>query len=536
MEQFRDRVKEVANIVAAVREGATASMINGKQCGTLASLYDRIDDYLKKLVEMDAANDVRLLPLLDEIIRVLERGKVLVLQYGSAQWFELAVTRGDNREAFKEIHLLLETSMKTLRNHISQDLPVSSLWSFFWHISSAKQEMRAIAEEDHDKILETLQMFNENFPTAIAKLKGTGMEQFRDRMFNLPINMKIDLREVKCGKKIGGGAYGLVREACWLGCNFAVKIIRTKDINALKKEVEILAKLSHPHIVQLVGFSEGYPTSMILMELMDGDLRHLIKDRVKSTPQAPPFPPEVAMDIISQIAAGMAYLHKQGVFHGDLKASNVLVNNRGGRIEAKIADFGVSQTVQLTKCFDTSKHSDGDIASGTSVYSHLSFSGVVGTTGWRAPEVSHIQTKEGETSSVKPTYTGKADVFSFAMTCYEVLSGKLYSSDLPRQSVNELIRKGVRPELPEDINPRLSSLIQKCWQTEARKRPTFEKICFDLQEMKAMETKAQERQKFQEMKALETKAQESQKFQEIEALETKAQESQKSRCIRCIIC
>jgi serine/threonine protein kinase len=120
------------------------------------------------------------------------------------------------------------------------------------------------------------------------------------------------------------------------------------------------------------------------MELMDGDLRHLIKDRVKSTPQAPPFPPEVAIDIISQIAAGMAYLHKQGVFHGDLKASNVLVNHHGGHIEAKIADFGVSQTVQL-------KMYDGGIGSGSSVYSNPSFTGVVGTTGWRAPEVSHIQ-------------------------------------------------------------------------------------------------------------------------------------------------
>jgi tRNA A-37 threonylcarbamoyl transferase component Bud32 len=382
MEQFRDRVKEVAIIVTAVREGATASMINGKQCRSLASVYDRIDGYLKTLVEMDAANDVRLLPLLDETIRVLERGKVLVLQYGSAQWFEMAVTRGDNREAFKEILLLLETNMKTLQNHISQGSPDSSVSNY---ISVAKQRMRAIAEDDHNKILETLQMFYENLPTAIAKLKGT------PQMYNLPINMQIDSEEVKCGKWIGKGAYGNVFEANWLGCNFAVKTISTKDIDALRKEVGILAELSHPHIVQLVGFSRGYTNSMILMELMDGDLRHLIKDRVKSTPQAPPFPPEVAIDIISQIAAGMAYLHKQGVFHGDLKASNVLVNHHGGHIEAKIADFGMSQTVQLTKRFDTSKLSDGDIASGSSVYSNSSFSGIVGTTGWRAPEVSDIQ-------------------------------------------------------------------------------------------------------------------------------------------------
>jgi len=152
---------------------------------------------------------------------------------------------------------------------------------------------------------------------------------------------------------------------------------------------------------------------------------------------------------------------------------------------------------------------------------------------------------------VKPTYTAKADVFSFAMTCYEVVSGKLpYSSDLPRQSVNELVREGVRPELPEDINTRLSRLIQKCWQTEATERPTFEEICFDLQKMKALETKAPKRPTFEEicfdlrqMKALETKAPERPTFEEIrfdlqemKALETKAQGRQKfqkrkkSRC------
>jgi len=296
----------------------------------------------------------------------------------SAQWFELAVTRGDNQEAFKEIHLLLEINIKTLRDRISQGSPGLYSGNLWRYISIAKESMRANAEHDHDKILETLQMFYKSLPTAIAKLKGT------PDMYNLPVNMHIDSQEVKCGKKIGKGAYGLVHEAYWLGCNFAVKIIRTTDIDVLRKEVGILAELSHPHIVQLVGFSRGCPTSMILMELMDADLCHLIKDRVKSTPQTPPFPPEVAIDIISQIAAGMAYLHKQGVFHGDLKASNVVVNHRGGHIEAKIAHFGVSQTVQLTRC-------DRGSGSGSSVYSNPSFTGVVGTTGWRAPEVSHIQ-------------------------------------------------------------------------------------------------------------------------------------------------
>ncbi|CAM6024746.1 unnamed protein product [Sphagnum balticum] len=410
MEQFGDRLKDVEIIVTAVLHGSRASMINVKQCQSLANVCTGIENHLKEWMlqmecRVDAENYVRLLPLLDEVVRVLERGKILVLQYGSAQWFELAVTRGDNQEAFREIHLLLETNMQVLYNHINELYGGILRDSKVTEILIAKEFMRANAEHDHDKILETLQMFQKNLPKAIAKLKGTS------DMDNLPVNMRIDAREVKCGEKIGKGAYGLVRKAHWLGCNFAAKIIRTSNIDALRKEVGILARLSHPHIVQLVGFSTDCATSMILMELMDSDLRHLIKYRVNwtpqtppfppevpidiiclnSTPQTPPFPPEVAIDIISQIAAGMAYLHKQGIFHGDLKASNVLVNHRGDYIEAKIADFGVSQTVQLTKCFDASKNTDRDMASGSSIYSNSSFSGIVGTTGWRAPEVSHIQ-------------------------------------------------------------------------------------------------------------------------------------------------
>jgi serine/threonine protein kinase len=131
----------------------------------------------------------------------------------------------------------------------------------------------------------------------------------------------------------------------------------------------------------------------------------------------------------------------------------------------------------------------------------------------------------------EPKYTGKADVFSFAMTCYEVISGKVpYSSDVPRQSINKLVREGMRPELPKDINTKLYSLIQKCWRTEATERPTFEYVCSELSEMKALETKAPERltetcSDLQEMKTLETIAPEKltetcSDLQEMKALET----------------
>jgi serine/threonine protein kinase len=99
--------------------------------------------------------------------------------------------------------------------------------------------------------------------------------------------------------------------------------------------------------------------SMILMEWMCGDLRTLIDKKCQDG--TPPFPQLVALDVISQIAVGMAYLHDRGVFHGDLKASNVLVSRDCGPIEVKISDFGVSQCLQLTRDCEACLHKHGDV-------------------------------------------------------------------------------------------------------------------------------------------------------------------------------
>ncbi|KAH9555392.1 hypothetical protein CY35_08G112100 [Sphagnum magellanicum] len=560
MEQFRDHVKEVENIVKAVGDGATASKINSHQCKRLASAYDEVSVVFKELVMLDNAIHVLLLPLLDEFIRVLERGKVLVLQYASAQWYELAVTRGNNQEAFNEIHLSLDTNIKALQKQISQSL--KDVQFPVWTHDTTSQAAMEDAKEDFNEMLETLQDLRKNLPMAIAKLKGTPSGD------ELPLNMRINSRKITLGKQIGEGAYGLVHEAYWLGCKIAVKIIETSEITALQQEVNNLAGLRHPNIVQLLGFSvvkakeeennkgkgkgedQGKNKgrkSMILMELMDEDLHHLIEDQCRSTPEVPPFREGVAIDIISQIAAGMAYLHHEGIFHGDLKASNVLVNHRGGHIDAKITDFGVSQKIQLDnrgdasssdgpsdsvlpsadhiKSFITNLHSDanrgelsvtirrtlsdtnlhstdakaimprnlsatslhhyGNSDATSTMYSGTSFSKMVGTTGWRAPEVYDMQTEDEEMSAVEPKYNGKADVYSFAITCCEVLTGKPpFSNDVRRSLIRELVWEGARPELPVDINTKLSSLIQECWETDPQKRPTFESICAKLQEIK----------------------------------------------------
>jgi serine/threonine protein kinase len=165
-----------------------------------------------------------------------------------------------------------------------------------------------------------------------------------------------------------------------------VKIVKSNNIHVLQKEVAILSKLRHPCIVLLVGFCVDDDRSMIVMERMDGDLRKLIEKQGKNSP----FPQHVAIGIISQIAIGMAYLQEKGIFHGDLKASNVLVTRHGAHIQVKITDFGVSQSMQFTskQCETSMSGYCHPNSSNFGMYSMSSFFGIVGTTGWRAPEVS----------------------------------------------------------------------------------------------------------------------------------------------------
>ncbi len=107
-------------------------------------------------------------------------------------------------------------------------------------------------------------------------------------------------------------------------------------------------------------------------------------------------------------------------------------------------------------------------------------------------QLCSLQTEDEEMSAVEPKYNGKADVYSFAITCCEVLTGKPpFDKDVKRGSISKLVRIGVRPKLPVEINTKLSSLIKECWETDPQKRPTFESICAKLQEIKVWETEAQ---------------------------------------------
>jgi len=146
-----------------------------------------------------------------------------------------------------------------------------------------------------------------------------------------------------------------------------------------------------------------------------------------------------------QIAEGVEVLHKHRLYHRDLKSTNVLVQpvemqalREDGYVRVKLADFG---STEARSCSST----EG-----------------VGATFWMAPE---IYSKSDGTL----VYGAKADAFSFAVACSEVLSATLPLVGITTKEHMMQVEKGRRPELRATLPPRLASLVRRCLDEEPTK-------------------------------------------------------------------
>ncbi|KAG0590301.1 hypothetical protein KC19_1G087900 [Ceratodon purpureus] len=307
----------------------------------------------------------------------------------------------------------------------------------------------------------------------------------------LPWTFRVDPDTLKFREYLDSGGAGMVGKYTWHGENVAVKNVRSPGLtrNKFEEEAAILATVQHPNVVRLIGcgFIDKKPgTGMLIMELMDHDLRTVIEARCQERlpTGSGPFTTLVAIDIIMQIAQAMKHLRDHKVLHRDLKAKNILVNintplnSRGEPTSSSNLHPDESTVLPHTQDNYVAKLADFGLAK-CRPHSSWVRTRMAGTTGWRAPEVFHVQDTE-----VTQDYKWPADVYSFGMTCYEILTGNLPFANSPNQSIHESVMAGKRPEgLDElDIPELLKDLVKKCWATDPEKRPTFDEIVKSLWE------------------------------------------------------
>ncbi len=349
-------------------------------------------------------------------------------------------------------------------------------------------ELSEAALRDFERLRERLNDMRDS-GTCMGELEGQIVENLLKLIPNVG-NKKstkfwhtIDPQELVNIKSIGKGTAGEVFEVRWLGQRFARKFIPGKMKIIFQRELASLVGLSHPNIVKVFGVSSNNQGNSIVMELMDADLRAYMEARMKFSKQVP-FGLAVALDILLQIAEGMEYLHKHQRVHMDLKSKNILVNSeqdqqmaKAGYLQAKVADFGLANAKPKNL---TSEE----------IYN-------VGSTQWMAPELIRLHNanaaeerldRDDKTTPVRNLDLYAADVYSYAITCYEILTGKLpFKAKLdPCELKFQIKFKNVRPHLPDSLPPYLVTLIKRSWNSDARKRPTFSHICTELRHLKAV--------------------------------------------------
>jgi serine/threonine protein kinase len=307
------------------------------------------------------------------------------------------------------------------------------------------------------------------YPLNLVGTDPANMEQTTIHL--LP---SIERENLRILRNLGAGSFGVVSEVEWLGQKVAEKIFPGVDSRSFRIEANILAGLRHPNIVQIFGVTTGGGHCSIVMEIMHRDLGAVIAalDRRTSASyhREQSFTLPVALDIMLQMAEAMQYLHRKKITHRDLKSANMLINPaqipeiaEAGYLDLKVADFGTSKRLNAT--------------------STSSQQTVTGTTAWRAPEVA---LKPEEDSRTKKYYPLKSDVYSYAITCSEILSGLTPFDGIPRGTLEEMVREGLRPSLPNSLPTSLSSLIECCWDGDVRKRPSFSTICTQLRHLKGI--------------------------------------------------
>ena len=264
--------------------------------------------------------------------------------------------------------------------------------------------------------------------------------------------MEKDLREVITAQDdpeeifeildlLGEGNYGSVYKALHKpsGNLVAVKIVPTSgELNSLKKEIIILKECHSPYIIQYYGSYFKDETLWLIIEYCAaGSVIDLIKITKRQLSEC-----EISC-IISHTLQGLEYLHSNKKIHRDVKAGNILLDQRGF---AKLADFGVSAQLNHSLAYKET---------------------VIGTPFWMSPEVLN-----------NSKYNYKADIWSLGITAIELAEGEPPYANLHPFRAMHAIKSRPPPSLSEKNKwtPDFVNFVESCLRVNPDERPTSSQL------------------------------------------------------------
>ena len=210
-----------------------------------------------------------------------------------------------------------------------------------------------------------------------------------------------------------------------VGREVAIKVIRPELVNqpsfvrGFEAEAQLVAQLEHPHLVPLYDYWRDPEGAYLVMRwLRGGSLRQAL--------ERGPWNLEPASRLLSQVAGALAYAHRQGVVHRDVKPANVLLDEEGN---AYLSDFGIA--------------------------ARLAGLGDDGRPVTSSPAYVSPEELAGE------PLTPRSDIYGLGLLTFELLTGQRPPMDGPLPSV-----RAVRPELP----PALDEVIARATASDPGER------------------------------------------------------------------
>lgn len=245
------------------------------------------------------------------------------------------------------------------------------------------------------------------------------------------------------GEKLGVGGMGIVYRAVYVktGMPCAIKVL-SPDVSEnaslqqrFEREINILKKLQHPHIVKYYGGGRVGNQRFYAMELVDGGaLSTYLKQKGR-------LPWREAVQFARQIAVALEHAHDAGVIHRDLKPANLLMTQEG---KLKLTDFGIARDTTATALTAAGK--------------------TVGTYAYMSPEQIRG----------KPPVDRRTDLYALGCVLFEMLTGETpFTGDNP----GDLLVKHLQEEPPRvtslapDCPPMLEDLVFRLLEKDPQDRP-----------------------------------------------------------------
>ncbi len=202
-------------------------------------------------------------------------------------------------------------------------------------------------------------------------------------------------------------------------------------VERFRREAQAAANLSHPNIVPVFDWGEDGGTYFIVMEFVDGrPLSAILRT-------AGPLHPDRAAEIGADVAGALAYAHRHGVVHRDVKPGNVLITDEG---IVKVTDFGIARAVNTEESLTQT-------------------GAVMGTATYFSPE-------QAEGVGVD----SRSDIYSLGVVLFEMVCGRPpFLGESPVSVASKHVRE--TPPNPRDLNPSIppdfEAIILKCMAKSA---------------------------------------------------------------------